>query len=95
MDLGFQIFPQLFQVCVAMGKVVGSEPRQLHLRSVPADKTFSDAATRREEQLRGERGWGGWRDEAALPFEMSAQGSQGLALLLSWGSQSTVTHKLW
>ena len=34
------------QVCVAMGKVVGSEPRQLYLHSVSADKTFSDAATR-------------------------------------------------
>ena len=71
------------QVCVAMGQVVGSQSRQLHLRPLSPNETFSDAASRREEQLRGERGGGGRRDEAALPVEMQAKRSQGLALLLN------------
>ena len=68
---------------MAVGQVVGSQSRQLHLRPIPANETFSDAASRREEQLRGERGGGGRRDEAALPVEMQAKRSQGLALLLN------------
>ena len=76
-------YPHPRQVCVAMGQVVGSQSRQLHLRPVPPNQTFSDAASRREEQLRGERGGGGRRDEAALPVEMQAKRSQGLALLLN------------
>ena len=66
-----------------MGQVVGSQSRQLHLRPLSPNETFSDAASRREEQLRGECGGGGRRDEAALPVEMQAKRSQGLALLLN------------
>ena len=73
-----------------MGQVVGSQPRQLHLRPLPANETFSDAASRREEQLRGERGGGGRRDEAALPIQMPAKRSQGLALLLNRGPESNL-----
>ena len=68
---------------MALGQVVGSQSRQLHLRPLSPNEAFSDAASRREEQLRGERGGGGRRDEAALPLQMPAKRTQGLALLLN------------
>ena len=79
---------------MALGQVVGSQSRQLHLRPLPADETISDAANRREEQLRGERGGGGRRDEAALPIEMPAKRSQGLALLLSEAPEESTLDDL-